>query len=311
MTYTANGRYFGRNLDLAYTNNERAVIMPRGFPLRMNDLNDVNRHYAVIGTGIIAGGFPLYYDAANEKGLCIAALNFPGEAVYRQYERGMKNIAPFEFIPYVLSRCADISEVKELLERVNITDTAFAPEYPSQPLHWMIDGPDGTVAAEPRSGGLRVYANPAGVLTNSPGFDFHMTNLRGYAGLSAGTRKGSFGEKLGLSAGSLGDGCMGMPGDMSSASRFVRAAFMRNSSVSGKTEEEGVSQLFAVLDSVKVPRGSVVTENGGYEITQYSSCCSADRGKYYHRTYNSGKTVVTDMYREDLDGNGLISYPIS
>jgi len=101
-----------------------------------------------------------------------------------------------------------------------------------------------------------------------------------------------------------------LPGDLSSASRFVRGAFVRLNSVSGETEEESVSQFFHILGSVEQQRGCVEMEEGEYELTVYSSCCNTDRGIYYYRTYENSQITAVDLHREDLNGGDLISYPL-
>ena len=105
-------------------------------------------------------------------------------------------------------------------------------------------------------------------------------------------------------------GAMGMPGDLSSASRFVKAAFTRMNSVSGNSEEESVSQFFHILGSVEQQRGCVCLGEGKYEITVYSSCCNMDRGIYYYRTYENSQITAVDMHKEATDGKALIRYPM-
>ena len=104
-------------------------------------------------------------------------------------------------------------------------------------------------------------------------------------------------------------GAFGLPGDLSSASRFIRAAFVRNNSVSQNSESESIGQFFHILSSVEQQRGCSVM-NGKYEITLYSSCCNTDRGIYYYTTYENRQICAVHLYREDLSGDKLISYPL-
>ena len=106
-------------------------------------------------------------------------------------------------------------------------------------------------------------------------------------------------------------GALGMPGDWSSQSRFVKTAFLKLNSVCDSSEEESVSQFFHLLGAVEHPRGCVVMDNGLCEITLYSSCCNTDRGIYYYRTYENSAVSAVDLYRENLDDNRLISYPLN
>ncbi len=105
-------------------------------------------------------------------------------------------------------------------------------------------------------------------------------------------------------------GAMGLPGDLSSASRFVKAAFTKLNSRCGSSEAESVSQFFHILKSVEQQRGCVHMGEGKYEITIYSSCCNADKGIYYYNTYDNSQITAVDMRRENLEGSELIAYPV-
>ena len=109
---------------------------------------------------------------------------------------------------------------------------------------------------------------------------------------------------------SRGMGGMGLPGDLSSASRFVKAAFTKLNSLSGDSESESVSQFFHILGSVAQQRGCVVVENGEYEYTIYSSCVNTDRGVYYYKTYENSQITAVDLHRENLEGKVPVSYPL-
>lgn len=137
-----------------------------------------------------------------------------------------------------------------------------------------------------------------------------MTNLRNYLTLTPGIPKSTFAENLPLTPYSKGMGALGLPGDLSSASRFVRAAFVRGNSLSSEDEGESVGQFFHILRSVEQPRGCCRLEKGKCEITIYSSCCNADKGIYYYTTYGNSQITAVDMHRENLDGAELISYPL-
>jgi choloylglycine hydrolase len=158
--------------------------------------------------------------------------------------------------------------------------------------------------------GLFVYDNPSGVLTNNPPFPMQMFNLNNFMSVSAKEPKNLFSEKLSLKAYSRGMGALGLPGDLSSQSRFVRAAFARLNSVSGEKEDESVSQFFHILDSVKQIRGLCELESGKYEITIYTSCANASRGIYYYTTYDNSRITAVSMQNVNLDGNLPVSFPL-
>ena len=309
-TYKTNDFYFGRTLDYESSYGEEIVIMPRNFRLDFLSEGICEKHYAVIGTAHIAGGYPLFYDAVNEKGLCMAGLNFVGNAHYFKNKNGKSNIAQYEFIPWILGKCASTDEAKELISNINITDTPFSEHMPVGQLHWIIADKNSAITVESVSDGIKVYDNPLGVLTNNPPFDEQMFRLNDYMHLSSRQPKNTFSDKLELKAYSRGMGAIGLPGDLSSQSRFVRVAFVKANSVSGKGETESVSQFFHILGSVDQPRGCCEVADGKYEITIYTSCCNADKGIYYYTTYDNHRISAVDMRKENLDGNELISYPM-
>ncbi len=250
----------------------------------------------------MAGGYPLYYDATNEKGLSMAGLNFPGNADYKAERDDCDNIAPFEFIPWLLGQCADLREARRLLARVQLINLPFSAQLPLAPLHWLIADQSGSIVVEPLPEGLKIYENPVGVLTNNPPFDYQLFHLNNYMQLSREQPRNSFAQGLELQPYCLGMGAMGLPGDLSSASRFVRAAFTKLNSVSGTSESESVSQFFHILGSVAQQRGCARAGDGRYEITVYSSCCNMDKGVYYYTTYENSQISAVDMRKENLDG---------
>ena len=309
-TYKTKDHYFGRNLDLEYSYNESVTVTPRNFVLNFKKVPALEKHYAMIGMAAVMNSYPLYYEATNEKGLSMAGLNFPGNADYKPEAEGKDNVTPFEFIPWILGQCADVSEVRVLLERINLVDICFSPELPLATLHWIISDREESITVESVKDGLKVYDNPVGVLTNNPTFDYHMTNLCNYMSLSSEAPVNSFSDKVKLETYSRGMGAMGLPGDLSSASRFVKAAFTKLNSLSGDSESASISQFFHILGSVAQQRGCVHMGEGKYEITIYSSCCNTDKGIYYYTTYENSQITGIDMHHENLDSALLISYPI-
>ncbi len=309
-TYLTKDFYFGRTLDYEFSYGEEVVITPRNFPLVFRFQDTMASHYAMIGIAHVAQGHPLYYEAVNEKGLGMAGLNFVGNAKYRPEEPGCDNVATFEFIPWILGQCATVREARALLERINLTDTAFDTRLPLAQLHWLIADRSESITVESVEGGVRVYDNPVGVLTNNPPFDKQMFALNNYMRLSPREPRNLFSDKLHLQNYSRGMGALGLPGDLSSQSRFVRAAFVKMNSVSGDGEAESVSQFFHILGSVDQQRGCCELEEEKYEITIYTCCCNADKGIFYYTTYDNHQITAVDMRLENLDAAELISYPM-
>ena len=309
-TYYSADHYFGRNLDLEYSYHETVTITPRNYPFAFRRVAPMTGHYAMIGMAFVADGYPLYYDATNEKGLSMAGLNFPGNADYKEEKEGVDNISPFEFIPWILGQCADLGEARRLLERINLVRIPFSERLPLAPLHWMIADQQSSIVVEAMEGGLKVYDNPVGVLTNNPPFDYQMFHLNNYMQLSKEPPVNRFADGLELKPYCTGMGAMGLPGDLSSQSRFVRAAFVRMNAKSSTGEAESVGQFFHILHSVEQQRGCCELDGGKYEITLYTSCCNADKGIYYYTTYGNHQITAVDMHRENLDGGKLARYPL-
>ncbi len=308
LTFTANDHYFGRNLDLDRSYGEQVCITPRNFPLPFRRMGKLKSHYALIGMATMVDGLPLYSAAANEKGLCMAGRYFPGNACYYPEKDGVDNITPFEFIPWILGQCATVEEARGLLGKMNLVDIPFSEQLPLSPLHWILADGKQCLVVETMADGMHLHENPVGVLTNNPPLPYHLGNLCNYRGLSNATPKNTFGGELQVYCQGLGG--LGLPGDVSSMSRFVRMAFHAQNAVRPEGEKACVGQFFHLLTSVEMPRGSCLTDGGHWDITVYSACVNATRGRYYYTTYGNRQISCVDMHRENLEGDRVIAYDL-
>ena len=308
-TYQTKDFYFGRTLDYEFSYGDEIVVTPRKFPLDFCHMGKCDAHYGMIGMAHVADGYPLYYDAVNEKGVGMAGLNFVGNAVYQKVEEGRENVAQYELIPWVLGQCANLQEVRKLLAKMNLVGTPFG-DFPAAQLHWIIADEKECIVVECMVDGLHVYDNPVGVLTNNPPFPVQMFMLNNYMHVSPSQPENHFAKELPLATYSRGMGGLGLPGDLSSASRFAKVAFTKLHAISGESEAESVSQFFHILGSVEQQRGCCEVEPGKYEITIYTSCVNADKGIYYYTTYENHQIQAVDMHRENLDGDTLRRYPL-
>ena len=306
--YKTKDFYFGRTLDYEISYGDQIVITPRNYVFDLRNGGRLTSHYAMIGMACVMEEYPLYYDAMNEKGLGIAGLNFVGNAHYKKPVDGKDNITQFELIPWILGKCATVKDARKLLEHMNLIDTTFLENLPVAQLHWMIADKEECITLESVEDGLKIYENPVGILTNNPPFSYQMFHLNNYMQLSVENRDNTFAKGLEMNPYSRGMGAMGLPGDLSSQSRFVRAAFVKMNSLSGDSEEESVSQFFHILGSVDQQRGCCKLGEDKYEITLYTSCCNTDKGIYYYTTYDNHQISGVDMHRENLDGGRLIQY---
>ncbi len=309
-TYKTKDFYFGRTLDYEFSYGDEVTVTPRNFCFRFRHMSEVKTHYAMIGMAYVADDYPLYYDAVNEKGLGMAGLNFVGNAKYQDVQAGRENVAQFEFIPWILSQCETVLEARKALEKMNLVGTPYSEKLPCASLHWIIADKDAAIVVECVEDGLHVYDNPVGVLTNNPPFPVQMFMLNNYMHVSPSQPENHFAKELPLAAYSRGMGGLGLPGDLSSASRFAKVAFTKMHAISGESEAESVSQFFHILGSVEQQRGCCEVEPGKYEITIYTSCVNVDKGIYYYTTYENHQIQAVDMHREDLDGSTLHQYPL-
>lgn len=310
VTYQTKDFYFGRTLDYEHSWDEEVTFTPRNFPLPFRHFETLGSHYAILGMARVADGYPLYFDGFNERGLAMAGLNFVGNAVYGTPRAGKDNIAQFEFIPWILAQCVSVREARELLRDLNLTDTAFSEKLPPAQLHWIIADREEVITVESVGEGLRVYDNPVGVLANNPSFDRQLFRLNDFMRLSAKTPENAFSRNLKLEAYSRGMGGLGLPGDLSSQSRFIRAAFVKENAVAGASEPESVGQVFHIMGSVEQVRGCCQVGDNQYEKTIYTSCCNTDKGIYYYTTYENRQITAVHLRKKMLDGGHLVRYPL-
>ena len=305
ISYKTKTHYFGRNLDMDCSFGEDVVIMPRKFPFSFRCGKAVEAPFALIGTALVKEGVPFFYDATNEKGLSMAGLNFVGNAYFPVPSDEGVNIAPFELIPWVLMQCDSVRDAKKLLSETNIAHIDFSRDLPVAQLHWMISDEKGSLVLECTKEGMQIYDNPLGVLTNNPPFPMQMFCLNNFMCLTNQPPVNSFCKSLDLKEYSHGMGAIGLPGDSSSSSRFVRVAFNKMNSVYQNSEQKRVSQFFHILGSVSQLRGAVQLKGGAYEYTVYTSCCNTRKGIYYYTTYDNSTIRSVDMHEVDLDSEEL------
>jgi len=310
ISFKTNAHYFGRNLDFEHGFGEKIIITPRNFPFEFRNGHIKNNHYAIIGMAVEAEGYPLYFDATNEVGLSMAGLNFPGNAHYFPPDENYDCVSPFELIPWFLCQCKAIVECRILCKNLRITNIPFNDQYTLTPLHWIIADRNECIVIESTRDGLNVYDDAYGVLTNNPPFPYHLYNISNYINVTAQEAVSRFAPDREIDIYSRGMGGIGLPGDLSSSSRFVRAAFTKLNSKCTFSEEASVVQFFHILNSVYQVNGCVEV-GGQLEKTIYTSCCNTDRGIYYYTTYENPQINAVHLHRADLSGNRLQSVELS
>jgi choloylglycine hydrolase len=295
----------GRNLDIEKGYSDALIITPRKYVLPFRKTDNIEEHFAFIGVGTVSRGYPLYYDAANEHGLYMAGLNYVGNAKYHAPKDEQVNLAPYELVPYILSTCKDTYDAEHRLRKINLVDIPFSRELPSAELHFIVADKNRALTVEPDAGGLNIYENKLGVLANNPSFPIQMHNLNNYASLTNEPIKNHFPDSISFNEYSKGMGALGLPGDLSSESRFVRAAFHKLNYV----ENGDITDIFHLLSTVAMPRGSIKLGDE-YEITAYTSAVNLASLVYYYKTYGSVSLCSASLFNENLSSPSLVSYPL-
>ncbi len=310
ISFNSDCHYFGRTLDYNISFGEQIIITPRNLNFKFKYTAPLNKHYAIIGMATLVHDIPLYFDATNEVGLSVAALLFSENAKYFPPKHGYTNIASFEVIPYILANCKTVEEARRNLSNINITNDNFNDQLKATPLHWLISDSKNSIVLESVDSGIEILDNPIGVLTNNPPFKMQLWNLSQYINLSTKTAINRFSEKIALNPLSKGMGGVGLPGDFSSASRFVRSAFLKLNSALAENELSSVIQFFNILNNVSITKG-VVLEKDGYEITRYTSCCNTTKGIYYYTTYNNPSISAVNMHCFDMNASTPICFDLN
>ena len=285
---TEDGRHLlGRTYDQFGTlSGNRIVLIPPGTamgPAVGSGEKNVRIRYAMAGMAVMGLHTPILVDGVNEKGLMGALLNYPGYGICEMMKRdGQSFVHPGFLVSFLLGQAGSVEEAVQELKKIRISNELVFGEIMS--VHYMFSDRTGeAVVVEPEEGGLKIHRDTIGVMTNSPDYPWHRTNLRNYGGVfyKEGPRKflnmelAGFGEALG--------GGFGLPGDYSSPSRFVRLAALKEAAVKGKNEEDGVMRMFQLFSSVDTPEGILKSEDTekGYEMTLCISVMCAESGTYY------------------------------
>lgn len=295
IDFTTKDHYFGRTLDLEYRFDEKVVITPRNYCFALKNGTTIRTRYAMIGMASVKENYPLYAEATNEKGLSIAGLNFLGNACFFPEDKSRFNLTPYELFPYFLGLYSTVADLREILPDLNITDIPLSEDIPLAELHWMISDGTECIILEQMEDGLKIYDNPVGILTNNPPFSYHLANLNNYMNLTPCCPENRFSDKLNLQQYGMGMGAIGLPGDSSPSSRFVKASFTKLNSVCEKDEMSSVTQFFHILGSVSIVKGTTLTKDGLDDLTTYACCMNTTRGIYYYKTYNNSQITALRM----------------
>lgn len=309
---TDGGAVYGRTMEFGFELESRALVIPRQYKLSSTGpdgkpaLSWTGKYAAV---GLNALGITALVDGLNEKGLAGGVLYFPGFAGYADPARAdpAKSLAPWDFLTWALTNYATVAEVKAAVSDIAVIAVVQEALKIAPPLHYTLhDATGASIVIEPIDGALKVYDNPLGVMTNSPSFDWHLTNLGNYVKLSATNAAplqigGETIPPLGQ-----GSGLLGIPGDPTPPSRFVRALGYTLSAAKQPDGPESVRLAEHILNNFDIPKGWV-RDGEQLEYTQWSSVADLTNRVYYVKTYDDPVLRSIDLDRFDLDAGALVS----
>ncbi|MGY3767012.1 choloylglycine hydrolase family protein [Vagococcus vulneris] len=296
-----------RTMDYSLPLDPNPTYIPRHYPWKsVVDGRKIDNKYGYLGAGRVVGPLYTVADAVNEKGLSMAELYLPGEVRYQEHPDSNKtNLAPHEFILYILGNCASVKEVKEVISDITIVDRPapilnFAP-----PLHWIITDASGECGViEPTSKTLHMKKNPVGVMTNTPQLEWHINNLRNYVHVRPKQYEPVMFGDYEAKAFSQGTGTLGLPGGFTPPERFVRAAFFKEHIKEAENEVQGVSNAYHILSTVRIPKGLVVTPEGKSDYSQYVGTMCNTSLTYYYSGYDNNqicKVQITEKLLKEKE----------
>lgn len=307
---TQNNFYFGRNMDFSYPLNPSIFVAGRNYKLHNQSSNiEITNKYRFMGIG---QNIPntVFVEGVNEMGLAAAVLYFPGYAKYDTFCSTNNShqycVDSLEVVPFLLGNCKDIEDAYYLLQHTSILGVVDAVTNTVAPLHWIVTDRTGKcMVIENRMDGLYLLDNPIGVLSNSPNFEWHLTNLRNYMDLSSVQDEMQDWGSVVLTPFGQGAGTLGLPGDFTPPSRFVRTAFLKTHTLIPTTQKESITTFFHIMESVTVPKGTVITHRGTSDYTQYTSFIDLQSCEYFFKTYDNS-TILHCTFPSNIQEGDIL-----
>lgn len=295
--------YFGRTMDFWYPLDPELYIVPKNYKWHSSISSNIyTNKYSFIGIGQPIEELH-FADGMNEKGLGVAALYFPGYAYFHtKIDENKISIASVEMVTYLLSTCANISDVISIAPSLHLVGTKDLITNTIAPLHWIVADKSGnTVTIEHNKTGLHILENPIGVLANSPDFSWHYTNLRNYMNVSPNSPSPKKWSGVTLTQFGQGGGTFGLPGDFTSPSRFIRISFAKSYLELPESREETLLACFHLMKLVSIPKGIITTNNNLLDYTQYTTFMNLNTGDYYFNTYYNEEIKYANILDNKTD----------
>lgn len=293
------------------------VVAPRGHSHQSYtpDGADGMIYKSVYGyVGIYTEYEPFVVEGVNEAGLSAGLFFFPGYGDYKAYNPATKDktLCDMQFVSWVLSQFSSIEQVMDEIRRIDLVTLNSK----IGAVHWRITQPDGRmVVLEVVAGVPHFYENKLGVITNAPGFQWHLTNLNNYVNLVPGSAADN-NIKPGITLKPLGhgSGMLGLPGDFTSPSRFVRATFFQTTAPVLATGFDTVVQAFHIMNNFDIPIGSQHLRKdipkGLPSATQFTAVSDLKEMKFYYRTAWNSNIRCLDLMSIDFHKIKYQSHPL-
>lgn len=307
-------QFLARTMDFSFELEANPVYIPKGYVFTSDVGPNVTfeAKYAFIGAGRKLHEY-FFADGLNEVGLAICSLYFRDYAVYSEEEVADKvNIAPHELISWVLGNIDSVATMKQRIADINIVAIENSLLQIVVPLHWIISDKTGaSIILEITKTGVHIYDNQVRVMANIPEYPWHLANLNHYSFLNNTVKPASHFYKFKPQEGELGNGSMGMPGDYTSESRFIRTVFHAEFTKPVETAEEGVNSLMHILSSVNIPYGVKLKVDNTIDYTQYTSVMDTTHLDYYMATYQDTYPAKVSLNESLLNHNEPIVFEAS
>lgn len=292
--------YLGRNMDFSYALEPHLYFVPRNTRRADLQTSEVpSNPYSFMGIGQELDGVLAFFDGMNEHGFAAAALYFAGCAKYDDapaHDASSVQAASYEFLMYILGHCASVEDFLTQARNIRVIGRPDPLTHTVAPLHWIAaDRLGRCVVLELTDAGAEIFCNPIGVLANSPGLPWHMTNLRNYLEASPRQREEAVWGGVQLMPFGQAGGTVPLPGGYTSPERFVRAAYLKTHLPVPENAREAVVSFFQVMKSVSIPRGAVVTARNTDDYTQYTAFMDLRARRYFFNTYDNLQIRAADF----------------
>jgi choloylglycine hydrolase len=317
---------YGRTMEWgAFDLHSRVAIVHRGCEFRGQTPDGKpgliwKAKYGAVGLDALEKDF--LTDGMNEKGLVVGVLYLPGFTEFQPYDPAQADLSmsSAKLANYILTEFATVDEVRAGLKKISVVPVVEPALNIPPPLHWTVMDPSGeAIVIQYIKGKLKIFDNPLRVLTNSPNFDWHVTNLRNYLNLSAVALPAKKIGELVFAPIGAGTGLLGIPGDYTPPSRFVRAVAYAQTARKTPDGDETVYEVFRILDNFNLPLGSAEGPEADPELlkgmrssTIWTAAADTRNLKYYYHTQHNRRVRMLDLTRIDFSPNkqGIQNLPL-